>query len=816
MWTRLAHIILKNRYLLIALLTVFTVFMGYQATKIKMSYKLAELVPQSKHESQYFHKFKETFGQDANIMAIGFEDSSIYELKNFQAYFYLCAQIDSLEGLNDVVAIPTVLRLVRNDRKRRFDFEPLFNDAPQTEEELKEKLDEFKSIEIYKNQIYNPENGVTALLVTLKEEYNDSQKRIKLLTDIEMLVNEFTLKTGVKAHYAGLPYIRTAMTKEVSAELRMFLLLSLGVTAIILFLFFRSFSAVFFSVLVIGVAVITTMGTIALLGYDVSLLTGLIPPIIVVIGIPNCVYLLSKYHQEFVKHQNKIKALSTVIRKIGVVTLITNFTTAVGFLVVVTADITILREFGIVAGINVLGTFLISIILIPTVFSFLPDPSTKHTKHLEFKSVQYFLNWLEHMVLNKRSVIYSFTIVLVIVSLWGSWKIYSVSYMVDDLPKESVIRKDLAFFEQNFGGVMPLEIVIDTKDPKALKDVKFLQKMDEFQGFLATIPELANSVSILNFIKAARQAYWAGLPEFYGVPTNQDKGKILSYLLRSDKGNNSQGMMHNLIDTTGQIRISIKVADVGSKRMDTLVHQVIMPEADRIFKSEVTEGKEPMTYEITGTTLLFIKGNKYLVKNLREGLVMAIILIALIMAALFQNIRMILLSIITNLIPLAITGALMGYMDIPLKPSTALIFSIAFGISVDDSIHFLAKYRQELFANKFNVKIAVQKSLKETGASMFYTSIVLFCGFIIFAFSNFGGTVMLGVLTSTTLLCAMITNLILLPSLLMTFDSGKRKANRQTLIDTYISADEDVEELEKKEVNNLEQEDQKRTTKSEV
>lgn len=796
MWTRLAHIILKNRYLLITILTVFTVFMGYQATKIKMSYKLAELVPQSKHESQYFHQFKETFGQDANIMAIGFGDTAIYNLENFQAYFELCEKINALEGLNDVVAIPTVLKMVRNDGERKFDFVPLFPDVPKTKKELALKLEEFRNIEIYKGQIYNADNGVTALLVTLQEEYNDSKKRIELLGEIESVVNDFTAKTGIQAHYAGLPYIRTTMTREVSVELRMFLILSLGVTAIILFLFFRSLSAVFFSVLVIGVAVITTMGTISLFGYSVSLLTGLIPPIIVVIGIPNCVYLLNKYHQEFVKHQNKIKALSTVIRKIGIVTLITNFTTAIGFLVVITADITILREFGVVAGINVLGTFLISIILIPTVFSFLPDPSTKHTKHLEFKSMQYFLDWLEHMVLNKRKLIYVFTSVLVVVCLWGSWKVYSVSYMVDDLPAESQIRKDLTFFENNFGGVMPLEIVVDTHDPKALKNVHFLHKLDEFQNFLSEIPQLAGSVSILNFIKGARQSYWAGLPEFYDVPTNQDKRKILSYLLRS-KNDGSQDMMKTLVDTTGQIRISIKVADIGSKSMDTLIHQIIAPKADEIFKTEDEKIKTAIDYEITGTTLLFIKGNKYLVKNLRQGLIIAIFLISLIMAALFQNIRMILLSIITNLIPLAITGALMGYLDIPLKPSTALIFSISFGISVDDSIHFLAKYRQELFACNFDVKTAVQRSLKETGASMFYTSIVLFCGFIIFSFSSFGGTVMLGLLTSTTLLCAMITNLVLLPSLLMTFDSGNRNASKQTLIDSYNDDDELESTLEK-------------------
>lgn len=816
MWTRLAHIILKHRFLLIGILILYTAFMGYQATKVQMSFKFAELVPSTKYESKYFHQFKETFGHDANVLAIGFKNNDIYKVENFKAFDQMCRNIGQLEGLNEVIGLPNIYKLQRNDAKRKFDFVKLFDSIPNTQADLDIKLEEFRSIKFYQGHLYNPDNGATTVLVTLAPEYNDSKRRISLIGEVESIVDVFSAKSGIQPHYAGLPYVRTTMTREVNSELKMFLLMSLGITAIILFIFFRSFSAVIFSVLVIGVAVISTMGSMALLGYDVSLLTGLIPPIIVVIGIPNCVYLLNKYHQEFVKHNNKIKALSIVIRKIGIVTLITNFTTAVGFLVVISADITILREFGLVAGINVLGTFIISIILIPTVFSFLPDPKLKHTQHLNFKLMKGFLAWLDHVVIHHRKSIFVVTSILVIVSLWGSWKVYSVSYMVEDLPKESRVRTDLAFFEENFGGAMPLEIVINAHDPTILKNTRFLEKLDQFQTFLSEIPELSESVSVLNFIKGARQAYWAGSPDFYSIPTNQDKGRILSYLKRSER-KGSDNMLKSLVDTTGQIRISLKVADIGSKSMDTLIHQVIVPEAERIFKTPDDKIKEAIDFEITGTTLLFIKGNKYLIKNLRESLVMAIALIAIIMGLLFRNVRMVVLSIVTNLVPLAVTGALMGYMGIPLKPSTALIFSIAFGISVDDAIHFLAKYRQELFANDFQVKISVQKTIKETGASMFYTSIVLFSGFIIFAFSSFGGTVMLGILTSTTLLIAMITNLVLLPALLITFDSGKRKVGVPVLIDSYNEADDLIEDSsEEEESLETTEQQEKLTTESEV
>lgn len=782
MWSKIAHFIIKYRIALIVFLAVITGFMAYFGRNVKPTFKFVSLVSKQDTAQLDFDRFKETFGDDASSFVIGFEGKEIYQLENFKKYYKLVQDISKTQGLDTVVGLPNLPRLVANKKAKKFSLEPIFLSEPTTQEGLDKKLDYIRSLKVYENQIIEQKTGATILLVSINSDYVNSKARIKIVKSIEKLTLEACESmTGVVPHFAGLPYVRTSVSTKVQKELTFFLFLALFITALVLFIFFRSLSAVLVPLAVIGVAVVWTLGTLGLFGFKINILTGLIPPIIVIIGIPNCVYLLNKYHQEFVDHGNKIKALSNVIKKIGIVTFITNCTTAIGFIVLVSADISILKEFGIVAGINVFSTFLISVILIPAIFSFLPNPTTRQLKHLDGVALQKLLAWINHIVLEKRSIIYAFTAVVFITSAIGAWKVYSVSYMVDDLPKEDPIKKDLAFFESKFKGVMPLEIVLDTKNKNAFKKRDLMLKIDEFEKFLQERPELTIPVSYLTFIKAANQAYYGDDPNFYQVPSNQDKGKILLYLAKSTNKKGGKSPMSKFIDTTGQIRLSIKVADIGSKKMDTLINHIVVPKAREIFEDD----KLNIEVKATGTTLLFIKGIKYLIINLRQSLFIAVFLIAVIMALLFRSSRMILLSLTTNLIPLLITGALMGYLDIPLKPSTALIFSIAFGISVDDSIHYLAKFRQELFANKFDVKTAVSVSIRETGSSMIYTSIILFFGFIIFAGSNFIGTRMLGILTSTTLLMAMITNLVLLPALLMTFDSGKRNKLTKKLIDSY-------------------------------
>ncbi len=778
MWTRLAHIILRNRFFLMLAVGLVTIFMGYQAQRIQWSYNLAEIVPESDGDMQYFRKFKKLFGEDGNIMVLGLQDSAIYQTENFEKFYYLTREIGKLNGVEAVLGLPNLKILEKNNEERKFQLGTFFEELPRDQDVLDSMLAVVTKLQFYSGQLINQENGATIVLITIEKKILNDPSRNQLMEDILLAGTAFEKVTNIDLHYAGLPYLRTINSSKVKDELNLFLGLSVAITGIILFFFFRSFKAVFFPLIIIGIVVVWSLGTLALLGFKITLLTGLIPPIIVVIGIPNSVYMLNKYHHEYIAHGDQMKALSRIIRKIGVVTLITNVTTAIGFFVLITTQIRVLVEFGIVAGINILATFIVSIILIPSVFSYVKPPSAKHLKHLKFKALDWVLTTMDTAVHRYRLVIFILTAAIVSLSAYGLTQIKAVSYMADDIPESSDLKKDLVFFEENFNGVMPLEVVVNTGQKKGVQDLNNLKKINELEVFLDSIPFLSQPISPVSFIKAARQAFYNNNEAFYSLPTNRDRAFILNYLRVNDEDDDQ--LTSAFVDSTGQMmRISIKSADIGSKRMDSLINQVIQPKVDTIFADS------DMQVRLTGSMLMFIKGNKFLVENLLVSMVIAFVVIAIIMGVLFRNVRMILISLIPNIIPLLITAGIMGYFSIPLKPSTALIFSIAFGISVDDSIHFLAKYRQELFANGFNVSVAISKSLRETGASMIYTSIILFCGFVIFVASGFGGTIALGKLTSLTLLFAMLANLVVLPALLLQFDSGKISGKIHPLIESY-------------------------------
>jgi hypothetical protein len=771
------------------ILGVITVFMGYKSQDIQWSYDMVNIVPEDDPDQQYFKEFKALFGEDGNIMAIGIKDSSLYEYSNFQKMRFLTDELERIKGVKSALGLANLKMLEKNDREKRFELVPLFPEIPSNQLVLDSLLGIANDLKFYSGQLINEQNGATLILVTVDREMLNSESRFTMIDDIVRAGDQFSEKSGIETHYAGLPYVRSVNTIKIKQELNKFLIYSVIVTGLILFFFFRSIKAVFFPLVIIGVIVVWVMGSLAILQYKITLLTGLIPSIIVVIGIPNSVYMLNKYHHEYSTHGDQMKALAKIIQNIGVVTFITNFTTAVGFFVLIFTEIPILKEFGIVAGINIMCTFVVSTILIPSVFSLFKPPSQRHLKHLEFKALDVVLKFLDDTVHKQRKLVFVITGILVIASFYGLLQIKANSFMVDDLPEDSPLKKELAFFETNFSGVMPLEVIVDTGKKKGVQRLSNLRKINELEMFLDSMDLISQPVSVVSFIKAARQSFYKQNPAFYSLPDNRESSFILRYL--KEEGD-EEGIAKSFVDSTGQlIRISLKMPDIGSIKMDSLVNDIISPKIDEIF------GGTDMTVRITGTVPLFIKGNKFLIDNLITSMIFAFIIIAIIMAILFRNLRMIIISLIPNTIPLIITAGIMGYFGIPLKPSTALIFSIAFGISVDDSIHFLAKYRQELIIHNYFVPIAVSKSIKETGSSMIYTSIILFFGFVIFTASEFGGTIALGKLTSITLLMAMLTNLIVLPALLMQFDTGKINRKEHPLIEEYP----EFKELDEEEKN---------------
>ncbi len=790
MWSKVAQFIIKFKLPMIVVIGLITIVMGYFAMKVEMSYEFTRTVPLDDPEMVFFNNFKKQFGEDGNMMAIGVKDSALFKLENFQKFRAFGDELRDIEGVGEILSLP-LLKIINKDTvATKFYLTNLFPANISSQQQLDSLLGVALDQKFYMGQLLNVSNGATLILAPMEKEYANSARRIDITNSLVKFGTKFTDQTGIQLHYAGLPFVRSVMAYQVRKELSFFLYLSAIVTGIIMLIFFRSVRAVIFSMIMIGVVVIWTIGTIALLGFKISLLSGLIPPVIVTIGITNAIYLLNKYHVEFVKLRNKTEAIRVVVQKMGLATFLTNLTVAIGFLTLLYTDITILREFGIVAGINIIGLFVVSLVMIPSILSWMPEPTPKHLRHLNFKILGGFVKFIDLLVHRHRIAIYLVTLVITAIAIFGMTKLYSVSFMVDDIPEESQVKKDLKFVEDNFTGIMPLEIEVDlqTKRKRPLQNLKIARAIDHFESSLDSISVTSRPVSILSFIKASRQGYYNNNPDWYGLPTSEIEAKYVLDYLKGQTDNS--GLFKAFVDSSfTKMRISLQMADIGSIKMDSLVHNVIEPKAQDLvvdLKKILKAKSDSVSVTVTGSSKIFIKGNKFLIENLTESLILACILITLSMALLFANARMIIISLIPNLIALMITAGLMGYFNIPLKASTALIFSITFGISVDNSIRFLAKYRQELLASGFFVPRSVSESILETGKSIIYTSIVLFAGFIIFAFSDFGGTVALGLLTSTTLIISMFTNLILLPALIMTFDKPKKgKKAEHLLIDDF-------------------------------
>jgi len=794
MWSKLALFIIKNRRLLILLLAAITVFMAWKAKDVEMTYDFAQVVRPDDPDMVYFQRFKKKFGEDGNVLVLGLQDSSVYRLGNFNELRTLTDELGKVQGVSGVLSITKLIRLDKDTTNRQFQAVPIFRTFPQTQAQLDSLMQVVNQQEFYKGQLISPRTGATLLALTMDPKYLNSSRRQAVMNDILGHAEHFSKKTGIRLHYAGLPYVRSTMTSKVAGEMKFFVLLTVLVMGATLLMFFRSWAAVVFPILIVLIVVVWCVGSMVLLGFKISLLTGLIPSILIVIGIPNCTYLLSRYHYDYRKSGNQILAMTRVVRKIGLVTLMNNTTTAIGFFVFCFTNIAILYEFGLVATINIFAAFIISFILIPAIFTYLPPPTPKQLEHLDAKPLTKLLEFFEHLVLERRGTVYILALVLVGLSLLSITRIKAISYMVDDLPKDSSVNADLSFFEQHFNGIMPLEIVVDTGKNKGILKLKNLERIDRLENYLRTQPELTAPVSIVTFLKAATQTFYNGDPSYYRLPDNSEKNFILSYLARS-QGNggpmNSKLLRSFVDDSSRRARLSLKVADIGSRNLDTLLANKIQPQIREIFNGT------GMDVRLTGTTIIFTKGNEYLINTLKESLLWAFGLVGLVVLILFRSVRAVFFTLLPNLVTLVLTGGLMGLFGIPLKPSTALIFSIALGIDGDNSIHLLAKFRQELAANGRHVRAAISTTLREAGTSMIYTSITLFLGFAVFAFSEFGGTKALGLLMSASLLITNFSNLILLPSLLVTFEHGKdEEIDRSGLRhydDQYHEEDDDVE-----------------------
>ncbi len=785
MWALIARIILRYRIIFVWLIIAMTYFMVKQSEDVHLSYSMARLLPVDSQTQLDYNYFVDKFGERDNVLVIGTSTESFFDYENFKDWGVLSDNLKEVEGVQSVLSILDVVDLSKNEQEKTFELNSLFKSI-NSQEELDKQYQRFQKLPFYENRLIS--NGAAAMILSLDSDYISSDKRNELVRKIKELGSNYAKDTEKSVFYSGLPYLRTINSALIRKEVGLFIFLAFLVTSIILYIFFKSFKAMFISILVVGIGVVWSFGTLGLLDYEITILSALIPPLLIVIGIPNSIFLINKFHNEFKSHGNKPLSLIRMIKRVGNITILTNTTTALGFATFILTSSQDLRQFGLVASINIFAVFLLSLLLIPILLSYLKPPKERHVKHLDRAWLNKIIKVITYWVKYKREYVYTYTIIIITIAIVGVLKIQSTGNITDDIPKDSKLYEGIQFFEQNFNSVLPLEITIDTHRKNGITKLSTLKRLDRLTDTLATYEQFSSSLSVLDVVKYSKQAIYNGNPDFYDLPNSQEKNWLLNYTKNSDI---PSGWMGSFVDENLQVgRISLQVTDIGTTEMKE-IKKKLRTQIDGIFNPEKYNVK------ITGSSVVFLEGTTYLVKNLFISLALAVLLISLFMAWMFNSFRMVIVSLIPNLIPLLLTAAIMGFFGIAIKPSTILVFSIAFGISVDDTIHFLAKYRQELKYNNNNIKSSVVVAIRETGISMIYTSIVLFFGFSIFITSQFGGTIALGLLVSITLLIALLSNLVVLPSLLLTLEKSKIA---QVLRDPLAHVFDEEEDIDLKEL----------------
>lgn len=838
MWAKLSHFILRQRLVILIVMLTITAFMSWRAWVAShegegwLSYKYARVLPVDDPMYQSYEEFKKNFGEDGSVMVIGFRDTNMFRLDKYQGWYDLTESIRNIDSVENVMSIARLYKIVPNDSIEKFEGVQVVQHRPKTQAEVDSLKNEIYKLPFYDGLIINKDSMVSTMIITFNQGALNSKHRLEMVKQIREQTDAFSKKYNVELHRSGMPWIRSEYMRKISGESIFFLILSVLVTALILFIFFRYFNAVFFSLIVVIVGLAWSLGTISLLGYKITILTGLIPSLIVIIGIPNCIFLINKYQEELLLHGNKTKALARMVQKVGLSNFLANITTSIGFGVFYFTNSSMLVEFGVVAAINVMTTYFIAIILTPIIFSYLPTPKPKQMKHLEGKRINRLMDVIDHWVHNKRRTIYVTVSIITVIAALGFKFVRVNGYIVDDLPKNDPIYTDLKFFEHYFHGVVPFEMAVEVKQrvtPKQLDSIidasgkngtrltreealrhytfdtlgpknifdhegEVLIMIDSAQRIVDQRPEFSKPVSLVEAAKFCNQGLYRGNSKMYRLPNNTGAWSRLGAYLTPKEGDEKtkslqQQKLTSFLDTSYRnTRVSFQMADVGSDSAKRIMAG-LQPKIDSLFPSS------QFNVQLTGYSRMFLRSFDYMLHHLFVSLLIAIVSILLLGMVLFRSVWIIVLSKIPCLIPLVITAGIMGFLGIPFKSSTILIFSIAFGITSDGTIYMLTEYRHQLRKlSASRARQAVSRAIHETGVSMVYTNIILLAGFAIFILSGFGGTVALGILLSITLLVSLVTNLVLLPCILLSLEkrASTKALMKEPLIDIY-DEEEDID-----------------------
>lgn len=722
------HGILKYPIYVLTLIFIITSLFGYYAffstNKLKVDFSLEQMFPENDIDRDLYVDFINEFSREDDIAIYIYETPNIFSNKSLNEIAELSSDIELIDGVESVLSLGNL------------DNEKFLDDFPNPFQWIKEHP-------IYSQGLVSNNGEMASIIINLEDDINNHDSREITIHEIESTINQLT---EYKWHGSGIPVMRTSYIQFVNNERRIFLPIAFIVVTLVLFLLFRQIKGVILPLIAIAVTLIWVAGIMALLNISINVVTYLVFNLLMIIGVSDAIHILIKYHENLKNKLNKNDALVKVIKEIGAALFLTSFTTAIGFFSLMLTNIRITKEFGFMLGIGVFLLFILTIIIIPVILSMIDTPNKKHVKRLivgeRFQAAEKLNKWNE----NHPKKILAISGVLFIVTIIGLFKMDYDSTIMDDLKPGNKLFDDMKFVEKYFGGTLPLEIVLNFKSEKFAIDSLNLIKVDLFKSEIEKLNDIGTIISYTDYLKILNEEIGSEKRE---LPKSKNDALSLIYSIDSP--------INLLNDDFSKGRLTLRISNIATSRGEELKNEI------QQLSSEIFG--ESVDILVTGSTLLALKTNRHLVKNLTVSFLIAFTIIFISMIFLFRSKRLALLAIIPNVLPLMVAGAMMGYLGIKLRPSTAMTFSIALGIAVDDTIHFLSRFRKE-YKIYNNYSQAISKTLLTTGKAIINTTIILGLGFIVFSFSQFVPNHEFGVLATIILIVALAGSMTLLPVLI--------------------------------------------------
>ncbi len=760
---RLVAWVLDHPGPIVSIVAALTLFLGYWFTRVSTDHTAGQFASADTKEARDFQRAGRLFGQSQTVLYIMFEGIDPLEPGFLDELAGFTQRVQQYEGVKQVLSLANMPYLARqgNGLVPRRLLEP-----DVSPDELRRRV---LAQPFLQGLLLSRDGKTTVMMVTFDETFNDTPARVKV---VRRIADEAEKLPG-NAAFTGFPYLRTQYAERVTRESPLFTLLAMLVSMAFLFLTFRSWRAVVLPTVIVVLGIVWAFGLVSLFGHKLNIVTAVLPALIVVIGIATAIHLMTKYYDLYAAFGDRRKAVTEALQIVGMATFLTAFTTAIGFAVLVFSGSRLLIVFGAFAAVAIMLVYVLCVTLIPLMFLHSRPPSRQVTSLVTHDWFADRFGRLGSFIREHATAIVLVSAVFLVSGAIGATRIPTDIYVFSDFYEDDPLRQDLALYEQYYGGVLPLEVVVESKRPGLFRTPVNLRRLERLQAGLDTLPSVGRTFSVVQLVKLANQAYLGGHPATYRLPSTYELPFLQSALKGLISGNSRSGMLSNLpkiVDSTfTTTRIYMGISDIGTTRMNQLA-DTVRARAAAVFPAEQFD------VIVTGTAVMSNRSGESLVRNLIWSLAAALVMISAIMALLFRTARLTFISLVPNVLPLVLVGGAMGFGGITLKPSTALIFSLAFGIAVDNTIHFLSKYR--LLRNRgANKNDAIHATLKETGKAMFFASLILVAGFLVFTLSSFGGTVNMGALTSLTLGTALLSNLVLLPALLYRFGPEEHRTS---------------------------------------